>query len=60
MFQVSWKKLFWWKLVTKNAGSTPGSNGLTLFKLVQALPYKKEQLIQLNINHRFILSSEVK
>lgn len=23
MFQVSWKKLFWWKLVTKNAGSTP-------------------------------------
>ena len=24
MFQVSWKKLFWWKLVTKNAGSTPG------------------------------------
>ena len=28
MFQVSWKKLFWWKLVTKNAGSTPGQHSV--------------------------------
>ena len=29
-WQVSWKNSFWWKLVTKNAGSTP----VTVIKIV--------------------------